>query len=126
MTMNNNNIPTISISLRKPSIRIYKETLHLLGDPSHILLLVNPTERSIIISPSDGSDKTAHNVAKYLKKNVKSPELYSTPLIRKLKMLCHNWTDNDSYKMQGEYVQNESVVTFKLDNAILLSKVGDN
>ena len=126
MSSNNNIIPTISITLRKPSIRIYKETLHILGDPTHVLLMVNPKDCSIIISPSNGSDSTAHNVAKYLNKGRKSPELYSTPLIRKLKMLCPNWQDSDSYKFYGEYVQNESVVKFKLSDAILLTKVGDN
>ena len=119
-------IPTISISLRKPSIRIYKETLHLLGNPTHVLLMINPIDCSLIISPSNGSDVTAHNVAKYMKKNTKSPELYSTSLIRKLKILCKEWQDTDSYKMHGEYVESESVVKFKLADAILINKIGVN
>ena len=66
--MNKNIQPTISISLKKPLIRIYKETLHLIGTPTHILLLVNPQEHSLIIIPSNKSDVKAHYVAKYFAK----------------------------------------------------------
>ena len=78
-------IPTISICFKKPSIRIYKDTLHLIGDPSHVLLFINPQKSSIIISPSDSTDSKALYVAKYLAKDKKSIELYSTFLIQELK-----------------------------------------
>lgn len=120
--MNKNIQPTISISLKKPLIRIYKETLHLIGTPTHILLLVNPQEHSLIIIPSNKSDVKAHYVAKYFAKNKKSVELYSTSLIKQLRGLCPSWQDNQTYKMLGEHIPNENIVKFNMTNATLITK----
>ena len=45
--------PTILVDLKKCRIRIHKSTLHSIGEPDHILLLVNPKERTLAILSSD-------------------------------------------------------------------------
>lgn len=120
--MNKTTQPTISISFKKPLIRIYKSTLHLIGTPTHVLLLVNPKEKTLVISPSDGSDLKAHYVAKYLAKNKKSIELYSTSLIKQLKCLCPNFEEGSAYKFFGKYIPPEGIAEFKMQDAILITK----
>lgn len=119
--MNKNIVPTISVCIKRPTIRIYKKTIHLLGDPSHILLFINPQEHSIIISPSNEYDKKSLHVAKYLAKDKKSVELYSTELIQKL-IKCNSWKGNNSFKMFGEYIKNEDVVKFDMTQAFAITK----
>lgn len=114
--------PMISISLKKPLIRIYKNTLHLIGTPTHVLLLVNPKEKTLVISPSDGSDLKAHYVAKYFAKNKKSAELYSTSLVKQLKYLCPNLEEGSAYKFFGKYISREDIVEFNIQDAILITK----
>lgn len=118
----NNKIPTITISLKKPTIRIYKETLYLIGNPTHILLLVNPQECTLVISPSANSDVKAHNVAKYMKKNSKSVELYSTSLINALKALCPEWKSEGVYKFYGALHAKEYVVKFNMTEGLAITK----
>lgn len=122
--MNKNIQPTISISLKKPLIRIYKETLFLIGKPDHILLLVNPQENTIVITPSNKADIRAHYVAKYFAKNKKSVELYSTSLIKQLRTLCPIWQDNQAYKIFGEHIQCTNIVKFNMSDALLITKRG--
>lgn len=114
--------PTISISLKKPLIRIYKDTLHLLNDPSHVMLLIHPQERSLVIYPTNKGNIRAHYVAKYFAKNKKSIELYSTSLIQQLRKLCPDWKDNQAYKILGEYVTQEDIVKFNMQKATLITK----
>lgn len=123
--MNENIVPTISVCIKRPTIRIYKTTIHLLGDPSHILLLINPQEHSIIISPSNEFDTKSLYVAKYLAKDKKSVELYSTELIQKL-IKCNSWNGNNSFKMFGKYIKNEDVVKFDMTQAFPIAKQGLN
>ena len=50
----------ILIDLKKPRIRIYKNTLHALGDPSHIDLFINPETHTIGIGCGSPEDKLSH------------------------------------------------------------------
>lgn len=109
--------PGMSVNLRKYIIRIHKDTLHLLGDPEYILLLVNPEDKSVAILPSDRSDLKAHRISRYNLKNNKSFELYSTNLIKNLCALGTDWKQNGTYKMSGYQVPGQSVVKFKLEEA---------
>ena len=40
---------TLSIDLKKYRIRVHKSTLHLLGDPRYIQLLINPSDQIVAI-----------------------------------------------------------------------------
>ena len=121
-TMSKMTIPTISICFKKPSIRIYKDTLHLIGDPSHVLLFINPQKSSIIISPSDSTDSKALYVAKYLAKDKKSIELYSTFLIQELKKICDKFQNENSYRIYGEYILKEDIVKFNMSQSVEIKK----
>ncbi len=120
--MNNAKMPVISISMKKPAIRIYKETLHQIGNPTHILLLVNPKDYSLAIFPSCKNDVKAHNVEKYMKSNCKSVVLYSTSLIRSLQTLCPEWKNDGAYKFYGEIFAEKKVAKFSMNKGIEIIK----
>ena len=54
--------PVLCIDLKKNRIRIHKLTLHMLGDPEYIQLLVNPKSSMIAVRKSVRRDYLAHRV----------------------------------------------------------------
>ena len=48
--------PILCIDLKKNRIRIHKLTLHMLGDPEYIQLLVNPDSHMIAVKKSVRQD----------------------------------------------------------------------
>lgn len=114
--------PTILVDLKKCRIRIHKNTLHSIGDPDHILLLVNPVERTLAVLSSDNSDTRAHKINKVSSSNQKCIELYSQSLVKNLLNLCSYWQENHSYRLYGEIISNEGVAQFHMDKSVLLSR----
>lgn len=121
MTENNLSRPVILVDLKKYRIRIHKNTLHLIGDPAHVLLLVNPEERTLAILSSNSSDPRSHKITKASLLNKKSFELYSRSLVKSLRNLCSNWQDNQSYRIYGEIISNEGVAQFHMDESVLVN-----
>lgn len=70
------NTPMIVIDSKNSRIRIHRNTLHLLGDPKYIQLLVNPQQLTLAILPSQEL-KTANAVRWDRIAERKSCELYS-------------------------------------------------
>lgn len=122
MTGNSFSRPTMSVDLKKYRIRIHKNTLHSIGDPDHVLLLVNPEERTIALLSSNNSDPRAHKLIQISSSNQKSIELYSRSLVKNLRNLCSYWQDNQSYRLYGEIITNEGVAQFYMDQSVLLSR----
>lgn len=114
--------PVISVNLKRPLIRIHKETLHILGYPDYILLLVNPKECTLAILPSDSSDPKAYHISRKSIINRKSIELYSASLIQSLQNLCSNWKDNKAYRLYGEVVLGKAVIRFNMAKAISMNE----
>ena len=114
--------PTILVDLKKCRIRIHKSTLHSIGDPDHILLLVNPKELTLAILSSDNSDPRAHQIIKVSPSNQKCIELYSRSLVQNLLNLCSYWQNDQSYRLYGEIILNEGVAQFHMDEFVLLSR----
>ena len=76
--------PALTLDMKKQRIRIHKQTLHQLGDPDHIQLLVNPNQKGIILKACNESALLAHKIT--YKKDVDC-ELYSKELLRQLKIV---------------------------------------
>ena len=114
--------PAILVDLKKCRIRIHKNTLHSIGDPDYVLLLVNPEERTLAVLCSDRSDPRAHKIIRAVSSNQKSIELYSRSLIRSLHNLCSYWQEDQSYRLYGEIIPNEGVAQFHMDESVLLSR----
>lgn len=113
--------PVLTVSLKKPSIRIYKETLHLIGNPEYVLLSLNFVDKTLVITPSITFDAKAHNVGKYLKHRSKSVVLYSTPLIRSLQQMGGNWQKDKAYRILGQLTYDKKCIQFKITDAISIN-----
>ena len=58
----NSQQPTLCIDLKKNRIRIHKCTLHLLGNPEYIQILVNPDRHMLALRKSKRTDHAAHRI----------------------------------------------------------------
>ena len=115
--------PVILVDLKKRRIRIHKNTLHSIGDPDYVLLLVNPKERTLAVLSSNNSDPRAHKIIQTSSSNQKCIEFYSRSLVKNLRNLCSYWQDNQSYRLYGKIISNKGVAQFHMDESILLNRV---
>lgn len=122
MTENNMSKPVILVDLKKNRIRIHKNTLHYIGDPDYVLLLVNPEECSLAILRSDRSDPRAHHISWASLAKRKSFELYSRSLVRSLYDVYSNWQDSQSYRIYGEIIPHEGVAQFYMEESVLVNR----
>lgn len=116
-------LPSLSIDLKKNRIRIHKKTLYMLGNPNYIQILVNPVKRTLAILPSVSEDHLAHKINWiYLDDSSKSYELYSKALIKTINSL-HIWESKQIYRIDGIAVTtNDSTVAilFHLNESALI------
>lgn len=108
--------PTISIDQNRNRIRIYKRTLHLLGDPTFIQLLVNPGSLTIVIRSSKQAESMSHRIVWKNLFGRQSCELYSKYLIKELHKVCANWETDKTYRLLGTLIPSENIVQFDLRN----------
>jgi hypothetical protein len=120
--MNKTLKPAISVNLKRPLIRIHKDTLYSIGNPEYLLLLVNPDERTIAVLPSNRSDTKAHHFSKSSLINKKSFEIHSKSLVQNLRNLCSDWENDKTYRIYGEAITNKGIVRFNMTEAVSISK----
>lgn len=107
--------PVLCIDLKKNRIRIHKLTLHMLGDPEYIQLLVNPQDSMIAIRKSVRKDYLAHRV-RYSKADSRyCYELYSTELLQALQHTGIHLEDNHSYRIYGALNPKECLASFSMN-----------
>lgn len=117
--------PAILVDHKKFRIRIYKMTLHAIGDPEYIVLIVDPYERSITIMRSEKSDKRAYFIKNTQLDNNRSPEIFSRSIVRDLFSICEFWDKNQSYRVYGEVLLYRDCIRFNLaDSAVFLGEMG--
>lgn len=113
---------TIFIDQKKNRMRIYQHTLHMLGNPQYIQLLINPDDLCLALRPVDKKDKLSHKVNISKATGKRNFELYSTNLIERLSMVCPEWNKNVQYILYGEIIGSENIAMFNLLDAIPISK----
>jgi hypothetical protein len=113
------NLATLmTIDFKKYRLRVYKEALHLIGDPKYIQLLVSTESKLIAIRAVEKSqvDGVAYKVDPKRLKSDLPFEIYSTPLIEGLyrKFGCFNY--GSCYRLSGQVIKSERTVVFTLDS----------
>lgn len=110
------NTPMIVIDSKNNRIRIYRNTLQLLGNPEYIQLLVNPKRLTLAILP--GRELRTANAVRWdrIAAN-QSYELYSKVLIRQLGSICPNWKTNGKYRLYGACASNGLLIQFDMSSA---------
>ena len=109
--------PKISIDMKQTRIRIHKSTLHALGDPNYISLIINPEKQTIGIKPGTADDKTAHRIKPEVMKPGKDCELHSRSLIEGLTTLRPDWKDCKTRRIAGSLIPEENMCCFEMKNA---------
>ena len=107
---------TISIDLKKYRIRSHKSTIHLLGDPKYIQLLVKPASSQVAIRAVEKETRGDQNfkVDSRRMKSDNSYELYSQTFITKLCSIVEGLEHNYTYRLTGEIIESQKVALFSL------------
>lgn len=113
-----NQKPVICIDLKKNRIRIHKATLHMIGDPAFINLLVNPKEKLIAIKKSSAKDKSALRIRSNQLNDGNCVEFGCRDLLLLLKDIDDSWKINSSYRIYGKYNKGEALAQFSLKDSI--------
>ena len=109
--------PVVVFDMRKNRIRIHKQTLHLLGNPDYVQLLVNPHTQTIAIRCSNSRDRQAHKIKWKLIAERQCCELYSKYL---LTTFCNTFIHLDctqAYRITGKIYAKERLAYFDLKDA---------
>ena len=112
--------PVLCIDLKKNRIRIHKLTLHMLGDPEYIQLLVNPKSSMIAVRKSVRRDYLAHRVRTCGSDSHYCCELYSTELLQALRVTNVNLAENQSYRIYGALNSKECLASFSMNDCVLV------
>ena len=120
--------PVLCNILKKNRIRIHKHTLHMLGDPEYIQLLVNPDTHMIAVRKSVRQDYLAHHVRacysdirnSYELYSRYCYELYSTELLQALRHTGIYLEDNRSYRIYGALNPKECLASFSMNECVLV------
>jgi len=111
-----NIVTNISIDLKKMRIRIYKTTLHYLGDPKYIQLLVNPKTQMLALRSVE-KDTPLGQAHKVNIENISpddSYEIYSGSFLTKLCEIADIADQNCTYKLTGNVIPAEKIAVFPL------------
>ncbi len=116
--MNDQTVPaSIVVDLKKYRIRIHKQTLHAIGDPKLIQLLVNPEKRAVAIRavrhevPAD----QVHRIVQRRLQTENSYEIYSRSFVLKLMQIIGG-VDEDTYRMSGIASVETGTAMFSLED----------
>lgn len=114
----------ISVDMKKYRIRVHKSTLHQLGDPPYIQLLINPSACVVAVksvSRASSKDQT-HRVSKKKLASTNSIEIYSKFFIDKLNELVPDLNDGSCYRMTGSIVPSEKMAIFSFKTLVPFSE----
>lgn len=107
----------MSIDPKKHRIRIYKSTLHALGDPMYIQLLVSTTRRIVAVKCVDKvmSGDQSYRVNSEMLGPDNSCEIYSCSFIKELCSVVGGLEGNGTYRMLGKIIETQRMAVFAMD-----------
>jgi hypothetical protein len=95
-------------------------TLHLLGDPNYIQLLVNPQSGLIAVRKCTSKGYCTHHIRPQFFTSDNCYELTSKILLENLRTLNTQWNTHQSYRIAGTFNKKEGIVQFALKDSILI------
>ena len=101
----------LTLDMKKQRIRIHKQTLHILGNPEYVQLLVNPYQKSIVLLVCPKEAFQAHKVTP---KKDTDCELYSKELLRQLQIIDRHLEQDTSYLIYGQIHLQLGLAQFRL------------
>ena len=115
--------PTIlTLDTKKYRLRVYKATIHQIGDPKLIQLLIHPEKKLIAIQ--SGSPKVEMRykikVEKQMLNADDSVEMYSKDLICRILKVCPEIKSGYSYNLTGRIIVSKETAVFSLSTATMI------
>ena len=110
---------TMALDMKKSRIRIHKTTLHILGDPQYIQILINEETMQLVLKgidlPQSGDQCHKTNVKKLGVDE--SCEFYSDTLVQKLRMLIKDIDSKHTYRLtNGKHIKSHQIALFELSS----------
>ena len=108
----------LTVDLKHNLIRLHKSTLHLLGDPPYIQLLINPSSRIVALKASSGNSPgdSVHRVSRKRLHSTRSVEIYSISFTQRLTSVISELKEGHRYRMCGEIILPEKLALFSFDS----------
>jgi hypothetical protein len=118
--------PIVCIDLKKNRIRVHKVTLHLLGDPDCIQLLVNPESGILAIRGTIPDDHLGLKIHKEMLTDGNCYEIHSKHLLQKLRTVREDWQNNCSYRIYGKCDPKARIAQFPMKDIVLIEDTPTN
>lgn len=112
--------PTVVIDMRHNRIRIHKNTLHILGDPNYVRLLVNPEQQTFVIQCSSSQDQLSHRIKWKLISGKQCCEIYSKHLMEVMSSSFFSLKDQLAYRITGQFFAKEQLAHFSIKESVLI------
>ena len=121
MTENSPQPVVMTIDCKKPRLRIHKSTIHQMGDPKYIQLMINPEGRRIALRGVDRHIPGQHEfrVDRQVANTEDCVDWYSTHLLLQLRSAFQDIKEGNSYNLTGTLVLRERAVFFDLSSLTL-------
>lgn len=109
---------SMAVDLKKYRIRIHKATLHLLGDPKYIQLLVSPEHRAVAIRcvEHESSGDQSHKVTAHQLQSDNSIDIYSRNFIETLCSTVFGLDCGVTYRLNGNVDFTQGIAVFPLSS----------
>ncbi len=107
----------LSIDPKKHRIRIHKSTLHALGDPRYIQLLVSTNRRIVAVKCVDKvmSGDQSYRVNSEMLGPDNSCEIYSSSFIKELCSVVGGLDESGTYRLLGKIIETQRMAIFAMD-----------
>lgn len=117
--------PTIVIDLKHNLIRIHMKTLHILGDPDYVQMLINPDKRYIALKPTTEDDHLAQKIRWTTFRTETTNtccEIRSKYLVEALQEVCYELKYAHIYKVPGVFYPEITTAVFDINKAISITQ----
>lgn len=115
--------PAILLDHKKNRIRIHKQTLHLLGDPQYVILMVNPKARMLAVCKSKKEDHLAQRIDWVKLSDRNCCEIYSLGLLHALQSISPQMSPRKSYRIPGAILPQGGIAQFRINDSVDVSKL---
>ena len=109
----------ISFYLKDNKIHIFTDTLHSLGNPDRICIMMEQKGKRLLLLPHTKKDFVSHRVPEAVYKGTDSMEVNSKKLCRLLADQ-HGWDVSRSYRAPGVIIQEKKLAAFDLARAEII------
>lgn len=95
---------SMAIDMKKNRIRVHKNTLRLLGNPSSVQFLINPEQKQIVVRnmDDDPADITILKIHKFQMNSDNSVDFYSLKLVQMIQTAAGNMDEKSCYRIYGK------------------------